>query len=364
MRVPIVFPSLPPLSKIIPKLKEVFRTGEVTNAKYVRILEESVKEYTGARYAIAVSNATSGLLLTLKALGIKGKVIVPSFTFPATVNAIIWNGLSPLFVDCNRDDFCMNIESVKEALSEEVSAMLPVYIFGAPPKIDELQEIATKYRIFLLFDAAHALGARYKGKMAGVFGDAEVFSLSPTKIVCAIEGGIITTGDGILARRIRIARDYGNRGDYFFEIVGLNARMPEICAIIGIESLKYIEENIKKREKIAYFYKKTLKRLKGIRFQELGEDVRTTFKDFAILFENNKIREKIASILYENGVQTRKYFYPPCHNQPIYSEYSNGKNLINTEWVSERILCLPIYPRLHKEEQRRICALIENGYKE
>jgi len=276
---------------------------------------------------------------------LKGEVIVPSFTFHATTHSLLWNNLTPVFVDCKEDTFNIDEEKIEKLINKRTSAILAVYLYGNPPYMEKLQNIADKYSLKLIFDAAHAFGSEYNGVKAGGFGNAEVFSLSPTKLLITGEGGLVATDDKLLADKIKIARNYGDSGNYDCEFNGLNARMAEFNAILGIEGLKIVDKKIKIRNKIAGLYTDFFKNYKGISFQEIEKGNLSTFKDYSIIVDSDILginRDIIAIALEKENIITKKYFYPPVHMQKAYRPYAKA-GLEITEELSGRVLSLPIY---------------------
>lgn len=362
----IVRPSLPKSSEIQENLEDTFQKGLLTNGKYVAEFEARCAEYLETKEAVAVSSATSALLLTEKALELTGEVIVPSFTFSATVHSLIWNGLTPVFVDCLPHTYNLNPILVENAITDKTSAILAVYIFGNPPDISRLEEISKRYNLKLIFDTAHGFGAKYQGKLAGGFGDAEIFSLTPTKIITSGEGGLITTNDTNLAQRLRLLRNYGNEPDYDCQWIGLNARMLEFSAILGLKSLEKIEEAIDKRNYLAFQYQRHLSSLDGIQFQQIDINNRSTYKDFSILIESEKFglnRNQLALALKAENIETRKYFYPPVHLQKAYQYLCPDENDFQvTIAISSSILCLPFYTCMEENDLDRIVSAIFRIY--
>jgi dTDP-4-amino-4,6-dideoxygalactose transaminase len=366
-KIPICRPTLPEFSEVDEKFSEVFDTGLITNAKYVKEFEEKCEEFLGVRNAVAVANCTSGLMLTMKALDMEGEVIVPSFTFSATVHAILWNGIKPVFVECDPETFNLDTAEIREKVNPKTCAIMGVYVFGNPPDISCLEEIATECDLRLIFDAAHAMGGKYHERHAGNFGDAEVFSLSPTKLVPAGEGGLITTNDDELARRLRIGRDYGNPGNYNCEFVGLNARLTEFSAILGLRNLKDLGTNVLKRNRLVDVYRFFLGKLPGIAFQKVELGTRSTFKDFSILIDPAKFgldRDAVAFCLEKDNISTKKYYFPPLHRQDTCRGLNgrNGWKLPVTEYVSQNILSLPLYSHMGDEEVVKICEVMQKIY--
>ncbi len=203
-------PLLPSLRNAVRYYKKAFETGSITNATTVEHLEAAVAERLQVKYCVAVSSCTSGLMMVLRALGLTGQVIVPSFTFFATAHAILWNGLRPVFADCDEDTWNVSPFDVEQKISERTSAILAVHLYGNPCDVEALARLASHKHLKLIFDAAHGFGSQYRGHPVGQFGDAEVFSLSPTKLLVAGEGGLVTTNDATLARAIRGMRNYGD----------------------------------------------------------------------------------------------------------------------------------------------------------
>lgn len=363
--IPINKPKVPDLKCMLEEYQEVFDNGMLTNHKYVGMFEERLKEYLRAENVVGVSCCTSGLMLVAKCLGLTGEVIVPSFTFPATVHSLIWNNLTPVFVDCDPETFNLDVDEVEKKITKKTSAILGVYIFGNPPEMDKLENLASKYQLKLIFDSAHALGSHFKGKFAGNFGDAEVFSLAPTKIITSGEGGIITTKDNALAEKLRLARNYGNPGDYDCSLLGLNARMNELSAILGLKSMNLLEGSIAKREVLVDLYKKELSKIEGIDFQKIKDGNRTTFNYFAILIDPRKFcmdNKKLHLSLKEKEIMTRIYFYPPVHRQKVYKKYyyRYKNSLPCTDKIADSILCLPLYSDMGEERVLRVCKTIRD----
>lgn len=362
--IPITKPTLPAFEDFEDEFKSFFSSGMITNGKLVKELEEKLQQFLGVKHVIAVSSCTSGLMLVMKALGLKGEVILPSFTFSATGHAVLWNGLIPRFVEVDPEDYTIDTKKIKEAINENTSAILGVHLFGCPAQVKELEKIAKEYNLKLIFDAAHAMGSKVGPVFVGNFGDAEIFSCSPTKLMVTGEGGIVTTNDDELARKIRIGRTYGDPGDYNCEFPGLSARMSEFNALLGIKSLKNLEENIKNRNKLVELYKKKLAVFPGITFQKTDYDLINTYKDFSILIDPELFklnRDLLGEKLKEEGIQTKNYFYPPLHEQKAYAtfrkEHENKLNL--TEKISRNSLSLPLYSHMPEEEVNFICQKIE-----
>jgi dTDP-4-amino-4,6-dideoxygalactose transaminase len=341
---------LPPLESVIKSYQAAYNGGQITNADLVAKFEGAVAERLGARHCVAVSSCTCGLMMVLRALDLAGEVIVPSFTFFATGHALIWNGLQPVFADCDPHTWTVNVEDVERKITGKTVAILAVHLYGNPCDITALTRVASRYRLKLVFDAAHAFGSSYRSRPVGQFGDAEVFSLSPTKLLVAGEGGLVTTNDPKLAQAVRAMRNYGDTGAYDPDWFGMNARMPEFNAALGLEGLQMIEEKIKRRHQIANMYTSLLS-LPGASFQQVHPQDVHTYKDYSIHVNPELFglsRDELATSLLAENIDTKKYFYPPLHLQKLYRPFhdAGSNNLQQTERVTSGILSLPIYESL------------------
>jgi dTDP-4-amino-4,6-dideoxygalactose transaminase len=331
----------------------------------VRKFEEAAAEYLGVAHCVAVSSCTAGLLLVLKSLDLRGEVILPSFTFHATAHAVVWNGLKPVFADCDAKTFCIDPQQLRAQLSPDTAAILAVHLFGNPAAVEKLEEIAAELRIPLIFDAAHAFGSSIDGKRIGGSGTAEVFSFSPTKLVVAGEGGLVATRDSQLAKKLRAARNYGDAGNSDPEILGVNARMSEINAAMALHGLAGLEARIERRNEIRLRYERNLRDVAGIQFQEVSEGGRSTFKDFSVIVDEKEFghsRDWLVELLHRQNIGARKYFSPPVHRQKLYGAMWGGRALPVTDLISDGVVSLPIYSSLTDESVDRVCAVIRQAH--
>jgi dTDP-4-amino-4,6-dideoxygalactose transaminase len=358
----IIRPTLFEPAEMMAEISEIFSSGSVTVSKYVKLFEQECARFLGVKEVVAVSSATSGLMLGVKALGLTGEVIVPSFTFTATVHSIIWNGLTPVFVDCEEGTYNIDVKEIEKKITPKTSAIMPVYIFGNPPRIKELENIAAKNNLKLIFDSAQAFGAKYGGVRAGGFGDCEVFSLSPTKVLTAIEGGLITTNNIKLTEYLRRARDYGKRGEDI-ECVGLSARMSELHALVGLKNLGNVEKCLKTRRDLIALYQGLLKDINGISFQEVLPGNKSSGNYMVIFIDEERFgmsRDKLYEALKAENIETKKYFYPAVHMQEAYRAFREaykGK-LPVTEKASRTGLALPLYGHMEPVSVEKVCVAI------
>lgn len=361
---PIVDPEGVPGEEFLKEVRGILASKQLTNGAYVRKFEEAAAEYLSVAHCVAVSSCTAGLLVVLKALDLRGEVILPSFTFHATAHAVVWNGLTPVFADCDAKTFCVAPQAVREQVSIRTAAILAVHLFGNPAAVEELEKIAAELQIPLIFDAAHAFGSCSYGKHVGGFGTAEVFSFSPTKLVVAGEGGLVATRDAALAERLRAARNYGDAGNYNPEILGVNARMSEINAAMALHGLAGLDARIERRNEIRLRYERKLRDVAGIRFQEVSEGGRSTFKDFSVIVDEEEFghsRDWLVELLHRENIGARKYFSPPVHRQKLYRAMWDGRALPVTDMVSDGVVSLPIYSSLTDESVDKVCEVIRRA---
>jgi dTDP-4-amino-4,6-dideoxygalactose transaminase len=357
---PLARPTVPNPERVTSEILQILRSGVLTNGPYVRELERRAAERVGVRNAIAVSSCTAGLMLVLRAADLTGDVVLPSFTFMATAHAVAWNGLHPRFADIDRDTLTLSPGEAMRATGMRTSAILATHTFGTPCDIEMLEESARQSGIRLFFDAAHAFGSSRHGEPVGRFGDAEVFSLTPTKPVIAGEGGIITTNDDDLAERCRLGRDYGKTEDYDVPFIGLNARMSELHAAVALASLDGIDTWVEQRGSLADQYREVLGAIPGLSFPKVRAGDRSTYKDFTVLIDPEIFGLDAASLaqaLAAEGLETRRYYAPPVHRTRAYQTVANGP-LPVTEWAAGRVLTLPLWGGMNDDHIERVAEAI------
>lgn len=365
---PITRPAIPSLERVVRRLEKPFASGLLTNGANVRELEATAAERLGVAHVIAVSCCTAGLMLATRALcspldgaapARGGVAVLPSFTFSASGHALAWNGLDLRFGECDADTFQADTPDLADRL-DGASLLCATHIFGAPCDVEGLEAAAAAASVPLLFDAAHGFGATHAGRPVGGFGDVEVFSMSPTKVVVAGEGGLVATDRADVAESVRIGRDYGNPGDYDTRFVGLNARMSELHAAVALESLADLDENLALRQAVADRYRRGLAGVPGIRCQEIGSGDTSTYKDFTIAVDAaafGTTRDRLRHALAADGIDSRCYFDPPLHRQQSYAHVKAGP-LPRTEALASQVLSLPVYPSLTPGDVDRVAEVI------
>lgn len=364
-KVNIVRPVMPDFSEMAEGVQSILSSGMVTKGQYLKKFEAAVREHLGVKHAIGVSSCTSGLMLTYRGLGLTGDVVVPSFTFMATVSALVWSGLHPVYADVEAGTTNLSPEAAEAAITPRTSAIVAVHNFGNPAELDALSDIARRHNLRLILDAAHGFGARYHGQPVGRQADAHVFSLSPTKLLITGEGGIVATDDDALAEAIIMGREYGNSGNYDSAFAGLNARMPEFNALMGLRSLERLEDAAVTRNQTADLYQEMLGHLPGVEFQEVRPGNRCSYKDLSIIFDPalfGMTRDELAQALAAENIDTRKYYEPPVHRQSAYAHLYDGRPLPNTDWLAANSLSFPMWSDMQPQVVMQICEAVQRIY--
>lgn len=364
-KINIVRPVMPDFSELADGVQHIVSTGMVTKGEYLKAFEKAVREHLNVKHAVAVSSCTSGLMLTYRALGLTGDVVVPSFTFMATVSALVWCGLRPVYADVNSGSTNLDPLAAEAAITPQTSAIVAVHNFGNPAEVAALKAVADRHGLKLIFDAAHGFGALYQGQPVGAQADANVFSLSPTKLLITGEGGLVATNNDDLANQLIMGREYGNSGNYDSAFAGLNARMPEFNALLGLRSLARLEDAARSRNQTADLYHEMLGMMPGVAFQEVQPGNRNSYKDFSVTFDPQAFgltRDEVSLALAAENIDTRKYYEPPVHRQTAYSGYYDGRPLPHTDWLAATSLSFPMWSNMESPLVMRICEAIQRVY--
>jgi len=359
------------------EIKEVVKTlksGWLTMGPKTIEFEKLIAKYTGAKYAIAVNSCTAALHLSLIALGIGegDEVIITPFTFAATANVIIQVGAKPVFVDIKKDTYNIDPEEIEKSITTKTKAIIPVHYAGQPCEMDKIMKIAKKHNLFVIEDAAHAIGAEYKGRKIGTIGDLTCFSFYATKNMTTGEGGAITTNNKKLAEKIEILRlhgmsrdawkRYSKKGSWYYEIeeCGWKYNMTDIQAALGIVQLKKLDKFIEIRRKYVQIYNKELSKIKGIITPYEMPNVKHVYYLYPILLENYD-RDKFINKMAKNGIQCSVHFIP-LHLHPFYRKKFGFKrgDFPNSEWVYEREVSLPLYPKMKYSDLAFVIQTIKN----
>ena len=361
-RIPLARPRIGDAGSVLQRIAGALASGSLTDGATVRELEDAAAGYLGVRHCIAVASCTTGLMMVIRAAGVTGTIVMPSFTFVATAHAAAWNGCEPAFADIDAGRLTLDPESVALAIHTRTGAILATHLYGAPADAEALEDLASRHGIRLFFDAAHAFGAERHGRRVGGFGDAEVFSLSPTKPLVAAEGGLIATDDDLLAERCRTARAYGHPGDYDARFVGLNGRMSELHAAVALGSLSDLEARLRSRSRLAEAYRAALDGVDGISFPTIDASDRSTFKDLTILVdaqESGITADQLAAALGASGIETRRYYSPPVHRMAAYRAVARRPvPLPVTERAAREAVSLPLWDSMDDDTLERVTSSI------
>lgn len=358
-------PSLPPLEEFINYLEDIWESRWLTNqGKYHQVFEKELADYLGVNYVSLFANGTLALITALQVLRISGEVITTPFSFVATTHSLHWNGIKPVFVDIEPDFFTLDPEKIESAITPKTTAILPVHVYGNPCEVERIQKIADTYGLHVIYDACHAFGVKINGTSICNFGDMSVLSFHATKVFTTFEGGAIICQDEKTKRRIDFLKNFGFADQVTVVAPGINAKMNEFQAALGLLQLKYIDEMIEKRKRIAEIYRKELKSIEGIRYLTYKKGVKYNYQYFPILIDSKKYsrsRDEIYEELKKYKIFSRRYFYPLISQFPTYRGVpsANANNLIEAEKITKQVLCLPIYPGLQDSSIDRIIEAIK-----
>lgn len=335
---------------------KIFDSGWLTNnGQLVQLLEKRLSEYLGVKNLILVANGTLALQISYKLLNLKGDIVTTPFSFVATTSSIVWEGLNPVFSDINPNTFNIDETILENTITEKTSAIVPVHVFGNICNVDTIQRITNKFNLKIIYDAAHAFGVKYKDKSIANYGDVVTFSFHSTKIFHTIEGGAIIIKDTALYEKAKLMINFGIPGYDTVTELGINCKMNEFQAAMGLCVLDDIEMIIKNREKVYNRYLETIKKSEKIRFQKLNPGATQNFSYFPIVFESEEILLRVVANLKMKEIYPRRYFYPSLETLP----YIKGKySTPNSSDISKRILCLPLYDSLKEDEQDSIIKIL------
>lgn len=348
-------------------VEKVIRSGRLALGPYQREFEQSIADYVGAKYGIAVSSGTAALHLIVRALGLGpgDEVLVPSFTFVASVNAILFEGATPVFVDIEPETYNLDPDDVARKVTSKTKAIMAVDIFGHPVDWDAILEIAEQHDLKVIDDSCEALGAEYKGRKLGQFGDAAAFAFYPNKQITTGEGGIIVTDDGEIADLIFSLRNQGrdHMGSWLgHQRLGYNYRMDEMSAALGVSQFRRLETFLEKRERVAGMYTECLRGFDWVRPPTVKPDVRMSWFVYVITFSEQVKRDEVMKVMAERGIPTRSYFNP-IHTQPyILRLFGDLKGRLPiTESVGQRTVALPFHNNLSHDEVEMVIEVLENA---
>jgi dTDP-4-amino-4,6-dideoxygalactose transaminase len=358
-------PNIGSRERLMERINDMLdRRWFTNNGPYVQEFEQRLAQYTGVKHAIAMTNATIAQEIAVRAAGISGEVIIPSFTFVATAHALQWQEITPVFCDVAPGTHHLDPERVEAMITPRTTAILGVHVWGAPCDIDALSEIAQRRGLHLMFDAAHAIGCSYKGEMIGRFGEAEIVSFHATKFLNSFEGGAVLTNNDALADRIRYMRNFGFAGVDRVDYVGTNGKMSEVAAAMGLSSLESIEDFIAVNNNNYMAYQAGLANLPGVRLFAYDPTQRNNFQYVILEIDEAQTgisRDQLVKILHAENVLARRYFYPGCHQMEPYRSYYPHAGLLlpETEKLTQRVMSLPTGTAVDEGAVKTICGILD-----
>lgn len=365
---PLVRPALPDAVELQQMFGEILGSGIVTTGRVTRAFEEAVSRELEVEHVVMVNHGTTALMLAARGLELTGEVIVPSYSWTATAGALVWNGVDPVFADITPGRLTLDPAAAEVAITPRTSAIMPVNVFGVPPDIEAFEELGRRYGLPVLYDSAQGLGSRYRGRRCGGFGVAECYSLSPTKVVTAVEGGLVITSDASLAAAVRSMRDSGKSEDGSDIVrLGLSGRPSELHAAVALSTFGRIESLVAERHERMDWYREALAGLPGLYFQEIPHHVITTGNYFVVFLDRDQspiTSVELRTALKDAGIQSKQYFHPAIHLQEAYAhlrERYEGR-LPVTEKASAEGLALPLFGSMTRVEVERVAAGVRKAW--
>ena len=361
----ITKPFLPPLEEFTPFLQKIWESHILTNnGPFHQELEQKLCEYLGVKYVSIFSNGTLALVTALQTLRITGEVITTPYSFVATTHALWWNNIKPVFVDIEPSTFNVDPDAIEAAISPKTTAILPVHVYGNPCNVQKIKELAEVYGLKVIYDACHTFGVKINNNSILNFGDLSVLSFHATKTFTTFEGGAIVSHDEKTKKRIDFLKNFGFADEVTVVGQGFNGKMNEVQAAMGLLQLKYIDANIEKRKRIAGLYREGLKDVKGIRYLNDIKGVSHNYPYFPIFInkkEFGKSRDEVYNEFRKHNIYCRRYFYPLISQFPTYKGLESAKpsNIPVAEDITQKVICLPIYPDLNISDVNNICEILK-----
>ena len=350
------------MEEYIEEIRSIWDSHWLTNmGEKHKALQAELQKYMGVPAVELLTNGHMALELSLQAMNLQGEVITTPFTFASTTHAIVRNGLEPVFCDIDPETYTMDVTQIERLITDRTCAILPVHVYGNVCNIEEIERIAHKYGLKVLYDAAHTFGETYKGQGIGNFGDASCFSFHATKVFNTIEGGAVCYRDPDMGRRLYELKNFGIHGPEEVDAVGANAKMNEFCAAMGLCNLRHVDEEIAKRRAVVERYREHLEGVDGLRLNVQQPEVRSNFAYFPVVFDENLFgasRNEVMDALAQNGIGARKYFYPLTNTfECFHGKYDVDATPVALH-VAKRVLTLPLYADLSMEDVDRICKIV------
>jgi len=367
-RISVTKPSLPDLDEFMPYLEEIWESRWLTNnGKFHQEFEEKLANYLGVKYISLITNGTIALMIALRALRVTGEVITTPYSFVATSNVLRWQGIKPVFVDIDEETFNLDPDNVESAITPDTTAILPVHVYGNPCDHERLREIADRYNLKLIYDAAHAFGIEKNGQSILSWGDLSVLSFHATKVFNTFEGGAIISHSEEMKERVNLLKNFGFKDKETVVLLGINGKMNEFQSALGILQLDHVEDYIEKRKAIAELYKKELSSIEGITVLpniDFSTDFKWNYIYLPILVEKeySLTRDQLYESLTEKEIYPRKYFYPLISEFQMFNRLPSAakENLPVANNQTRNVLCLPLHTELDNSKLERVFDVIKN----
>lgn len=352
--------SMPEFEEYIEEIRELWDSHWLTNmgVKH-KELEEGLLKYLQTKNISLFTNGHLALECIIAALNLTGEVITTPFTFASTTHAIVRNGLIPVFCDINPEDYTIDVNKIEDLITEKTSAIIPVHVYGNVCNIKEIERIAKKHNLKVIYDSAHTFGVKVNGVGIANFGDASMFSFHATKVFNTIEGGAVTFNDESLKKKLKELKNFGITGSESVKYVAGNAKMNEFQAAMGICNLRHVDEEINKRMLVVEKYNSKLENVNGIKVWKPQEGITSNYAYYPVVFDNYKYnRDEVFEKLKNEGIIARKYFYPLTNSFDCYKDNFKVNETPIARYISERVLTLPLYSDLSLDDVNRICDII------
>ena len=360
--IPVVSPSMPPLDEYMEEISSLWETKQLTHSgpKHVE-LQKQLEDFLEVEHVTLYANGHLALEAALDALNLEGEVITTPFTFASTTQAILRQGLKPVFCDINPNDYTIDVSKIEELITEKTCAILPVHVYGNICDVEEIDRIAKKHNLKVIYDAAHAFHEDYKGQSVAGFGDMSMFSFHATKVFNTVEGGCLTYRDDLVDLLNSLKQFGQKRNSDEVPYIGTNAKMTEVHAAMGLCNLRHIEEYIEKRKNVIECYRSRLSNIDGVRLCPIQQDVKNNYAYFPVVFDSAVLgmnRDHISDVLAKHNVYARKYFYPLTSDFECCENVCDSANLPVADYISKNVLTLPCYSDLEIADVNRICDII------
>ena len=360
-------PVLPKIEEVTEKLKDIWSAKWLTNnGPQHSMLEAELENYLKVPYLSLFNNGTIALIVACQSLRLSGEVITTPFTFAATTHILSWNNIQPIFCDIDAETMNIDAEKIESMITPHTTAILPVHVFGTPCNVEKIQEVADRYGLKVIYDAAHAFGVEIGGKGIGNFGDISMFSFHATKLYHTVEGGALVHGDKNLKQRIDLLKNFGIKNEDEVVMPGINGKLNEVSSAIGRIMLNYVEAERQKRIALHKIYNSELAEVEGVKLMpQVADNVKLNYQYYIIRIDAEKFgksRDEVYDEFKKYNVYTRKYFHPLCSEFTCYRQLNSARkeNLPVANKIADQVLSMPMYGELSADDVKKICDILKS----